>query len=142
MRDPIALFIWLVLSVAAIAQPAVPSNGQAPPGLASGNVSATITTGNTFQTVLAASTEYSASQSGKKRRLSLTIENNNASDSCWVDFGVRTGGTQITAANATKAESIYLGAGGSYVRYFPYIPSDEIEATCTGTNDTLHISIQ
>ena len=91
------------------------------------NGSATIATGNTFQAVLTAA----------KNRNSLTIENNNATDSCWIAFG-----TGITAGNATKAESILLLAGGSFQRYFPYVPADEIEATCASNSDTIYIDSQ
>jgi hypothetical protein len=90
------------------------------------NGSATITAGNTFQKVLSAAV-YPAG------RRSLTIENNNAADNCWIAFGIG-----ITAANATKAESILLLPGGSYTRYAPFIPSDEIEATCASNSDTLY----
>ena len=96
------------------------------------NNSATIATGNTYQTVLAAATN----------RASLTIENNNATDSCWLTFGTLANGTKITAGNASKANSILLLAGGSFQRYFPYVPADEIEATCASNNDTLYIDTQ
>lgn len=95
------------------------------------NQSAVITVGNTFQTVLAAG-----------NRQSLTIQNNNATDSCWIVFGTRTNGTAITAGTATKAESILLLAGGSFTRYWPYIPNDAIQGTCASNSDTLYIDIQ
>jgi hypothetical protein len=97
------------------------------------NGAVVITTGNTFQTVLAAST--------LNNRRSLTIQNNNASDSCWITFGTFSG-TTITAANATKGRSILLLAGGSFTRYYPYIPSDEIEATCASNSDALYVDVQ
>lgn len=100
------------------------------------NRTATITTGNTFQAVL--SSNYGTSV----QRQALTIQNNNATDSCWITFGTLANGTLITAANATKANSILLIAGGSYTRYFPFAPSDEFEATCASNNDTLYIEIQ
>src|SRR5665213_1167354 len=78
------------------------------------NRSATITTGNTFQTVLA-----------KQQLRSLTIQNNNATDNCWVEFGVG-----ITAGNASSAKAIMLSPGQAFTRYFPYVPFDEIEGTC------------
>ena len=87
------------------------------------NSSVTIAAGNTFQTVLAAST--------LNNRRSLTIQNNNATDSCWVFIG--------PLASATKGTSILLLAGGSYTRYYPYIPSDVVAATCVNTNDTLYV---
>ena len=88
------------------------------------NNSATITAGNTFQQVLAAN-------SSSVQRQSLTIENNNASDNCWLFIG--------PTASATKARSILLTPGGSYTRYWPYVPSDNIAATCATTSDTLYI---
>jgi hypothetical protein len=87
------------------------------------NVSATITAGNTFQNILPRSST----------RNSLTIQNNNASDSCWIFIG---------SGTASKAASILLLAGGSYQRYYPYIPADLIQATCTTTNDTLYVDVQ
>jgi hypothetical protein len=90
------------------------------------NTSAVIATGNTFQTVLAAPV-YPA------LRRSLTIENNNATDSCWVFVG---------AGAATKGTSILLLPGGSYTRYYPYVPSDPIQATCATTSDTIYVDTQ
>lgn len=87
------------------------------------NYAATITTGNTFQQVLAAATN----------RASITIENNNASDSCWLFIG---------AGSATKGTSILLLAGGAYTRYFPYVPADAIQATCASNSDTLYVDTQ
>lgn len=98
------------------------------------NNSVVITTGNTFQTVLTAAT-------GAAPRNSLTIQNNNASDSCWLSFG-SVGGTAITAGNATKGKSILLTAGQAFTRYLPYIPVDEIEGTCATSADTLYIDVQ
>jgi hypothetical protein len=99
------------------------------------NASVTIATGNTFQTILASNVGTAA------RRQSLTIQNNNTTDSCWLSFG-KIGSTTITAGNAAKASSILLLAGGSYTRYWPYVPNDEIEATCTTTSDTLYLDTQ
>src|ERR1700732_3197592 len=92
------------------------------------NGSVTIATGNTFQTVLAATT-FTVDQ----QRKSLTIQNNNTSDNCWVFVG---------AGTATKATSMLLSSGGSYQRYFPYIPSDAIQATCASNGDSLYIDTQ
>jgi hypothetical protein len=91
------------------------------------NSSITIATGNTYQTVLAAITGVTV------QRRSLTIQNNNLTDSCWLFVG---------AAAPTKATSILLLAGGSYTRYFPYIPSDQIQATCATTGSTIYVDIQ
>lgn len=91
------------------------------------NGSVVIATGNTFQTILAALGTPPAI------RRSLTIENNNSTDSCWVFIG---------SGAATKALSILLLPGGSYTRYFPYVPSDAIQATCTTTSDTIYLDMQ
>jgi len=92
------------------------------------NGSVTITTGSTFQQVLAAVGTPPAI------RRSLTIENNNATDSCWIFLG--------PTANATKGTSILLLAGGAYARYFPYVPSDAVQATCATSADTLYVDTQ
>jgi|ERR1017187_956536 hypothetical protein len=99
-------------------------------GLPTTNRSVVITTGNTFQAVVAA---------GPKK--SLTIQNNTATDNCWITFGVYSG-TTITAANATVGRSIVLAAGQGYSRFYPYIPVDEIEATCATSADTLYVDVQ
>ena len=89
------------------------------------NSSLTITTGNTFQSVMTAS----------DIRRSITIQNNNTNgDSCWVFLGA--------PGSATTAKSILLGPGGSYQRYYPYIPREQISATCTTTNDTIYADQQ
>src|SRR5712672_1569908 len=91
------------------------------------NRSIVITTGGTFQTVLTASTS----------KLSVTIQNNNSistgTEYCYIYVG---------SGTATTANSIILAPGGSYQRYFPFIPSDIIQATCTTTSDTLYIDTQ
>jgi hypothetical protein len=93
------------------------------------NGSVTITAGNTFQSVL------SALGAPPTPRRSLTIENNNTNgDNCWVFIGA--------TASATKGTSILLQPGGSYTRYYPYVPSDNIAATCTTTSDTLYVDTQ
>jgi hypothetical protein len=100
------------------------------------NGSVTIATGNTFQQILVATT-FTVDQARK----SLTIQNNNTSDNCWITFGA-IGGVAITASNATKTQSILLVPGGSYQRYFPYVPSDAIIGTCASNSDTLYIEVQ
>jgi hypothetical protein len=90
------------------------------------NGSITIITGSAFQPVLAAVTQTN-------QRRSLTIENNNASDSCWLFIG---------SGTATKGTSILLTSGGSYTRYYPYVPSDAIQATCATPSDTLYVDVQ
>lgn len=91
------------------------------------NGSVTITAGNTFQTAVAALTPPAL-------RRSLTIQNNNTNgDNCWVFVG---------GGSATKGTAILLNQGGSYTRYYPYVPSDAIQATCTTTSDTLYVDTQ
>lgn len=90
------------------------------------NASVVVATGNTFQTVLAAITQTN-------QRRSLTIENNNATDSCWLYIG---------AGSATKAASMLLLPGGSYTRYYPYVPADAIQATCATSSSTLYVDLQ
>lgn len=93
------------------------------------NASVSITAGNTFQSVLAAVGAPPAI------RRSLTVQNNNTNaDNCWVFPGPN--------ASATKATSILLAPGASYTRYYPYVPSDNISATCATTADTLYVDTQ
>lgn len=99
-----------------------------------------ITTGLTYQVLLAASSN----------RQSLTIQNNNASDGCWIIVGgpwqaadttatARTiNGVSLTALQA----SISLSAGGSYTRYYPWVPGDAILGTCTTTADSIYVDTQ
>lgn len=100
---------------------------QAPGNIPTKNTSVIIATGNTFQTILAAP--------GSDRRNSLTIQNNNAADNCWLVVGGVLG-------SATKAIGILMLPGGSYTRYYPYVPSDAIHATCAVSADTLYIDTQ
>lgn len=90
------------------------------------NGSIVIATGNTFQTALAAITNTN-------QRRSLTIQNNNVTDSCWLFIG---------GGSATKGTSILLASGASYTRYYPYVPNDAIQATCATTADTLYVDTQ
>src|SRR5690242_10619671 len=97
---------------------------QAPIGFNTLNGSSTITAGNTFQTILTANS----------KRRSLTIQNNNTNgDNCWLFIG---------SGTAAKATSILLGQGGSYQRYYPYLPADAIQITCTTTSDTFYLDTQ
>lgn len=113
------LLIWLAGLFLVISAPAAHAQNR-PLNRATLNSSAIITTGNTFQTVLAA----------LANRGSLTIQNNNATDSCWVFIG---------SGSATKGTSILLLAGGAYTRYAPYVPNDAIQATCASNGDTLYV---
>lgn len=89
------------------------------------NQSVVITTGGTFQQILPT-----------QQRWSLTIQNNNAADSCWIF--VTSDPTKIP----TTANSIMLLAAGSYARFYPFIPSDPVQATCASDGDTLYIDTQ
>ena len=91
------------------------------------NASVVITTGGTFQTVL------NSIQGTSTQRQALTIENNNTTDSCNLFIG---------SGAATSGNSILLLAGGSYTRYWPYVPSDAFQATCANDSDTLYIDVQ
>ena len=101
--------------------------------LSTKKVPVVIAAGNTFQTVLPAVTINPSS--GTEARNSLTIQNNNAVDNCWIVIGG-------TLGAATTGTAILLLAGGSYTRYYPYIPSDAIHATCGSTSDTLYVDFQ
>lgn len=105
-----------------------PAYSGAPVNRGTLNSSVLITTGNTFQTVL-------ASNFGTfTQRQALTIANNNTNtDNCWIFLG---------SGTATKATSILLTPGGSYTRYWPFVPSDAIQATCTTTSDSLYVDVQ
>jgi hypothetical protein len=105
------------------------------------NGSVVITTGNTFQAVLVTSRGAVNANGAPVQRSALTIQNNNATDTCWITFGTIAGVT-VTAANASKNSSIELLAGQGYTRYWPFVPNDEIEATCATTSDTLYVDTQ
>ena len=116
-QTPVAMYCWQ--------GPTNPQWAPCPANIPTIIGSTTIATGNTFQSVLTASAS----------RKSLHIQNNNTNgDNCWVYVGAN--------GSATKAASIILSPGGSYQRYFPYIPSDNISATCATTSDTLYVDSQ
>lgn len=107
-----AAFLLLTISAQAQQGPSLPSATQ--------NAAAVIAAGNTFQQVLATGT-----------RRWIYINNNNATDSCWVYLGA--------LADATKGKAFLLPAGRDYGRYFPYVPTDGVQATCATTSDTLYV---
>lgn len=89
-----------------------------------------IAAGNTFQTALASIIGNTSVQ-----RQALTIQNNNTTtDNCWLYLGPN--------ASATKATSILLAPGQAYTRYWPFVPSDEINLTCATTSDTMYVDNQ
>lgn len=114
----LALMLPAIMGAAALAQVI---------NAATTNGSVLIATGNTFQTVLAALGAPPA------QRRSLTIQNNNASGNCYVFVGATTASTPI---------SILLLPGGSYARYYPYVPSDAIQGTCATTGASLYVDTQ
>lgn len=120
---PVVIFTTLAIACGPVkAQQTV--RGEANSTLPTTNSSVTITTGNTFQTVLTASTT----------RHALTIQNNNTTtDNCWIFIG---------AGSATEARSIVLAAGQAYTRFWPLVPRDAIQATCATSNDTLYVDVQ
>ncbi len=106
-----------------------------------------ITTGLTFQLL------YPINQS----RQSLTIENNNISgtDTCYILIGGpwQAGDTTSTTRNVIGGDGVSrsltgaqaaltLAVNGSYTRYYPLVPSDQILATCTTTADSLYADSQ
>ncbi len=105
------------------------------------NNSVSITTGNTYQSLLA--------KQGARR--GLTIQNNNTNtDNCFIDVtGVVAAGnttsTNVTVNGAsiaaTKA-SIVLTPGQAYTRYYPNIPNGAIVGTCATTGDSLYVETQ
>jgi len=137
------LFLLLALLFAPSAQaqvlisPALAQTGQFP----TQNGSVKITTGLTYQVLTPA---------GQNMR-SLTIQNNNASDSCWIEISglVTTSMTTTTptnlgvTGNMTPAQvSILLAPGGSYGRYYPNIPKGPIVGTCPANTDSLYVDWQ
>lgn len=126
-----------IIAAALFALFAFPASAQAPSGLpvsgvainrATVNTPVVIGAGNTFQTIL------SSNFGTKTQRQSLTVENNNTNtDNCWIFIG---------SGTATKATAILLLPGGSYTRYWPFVPSDAIQATCATTSDTMYLDNQ
>ena len=103
------------------------------------NGSATIANGGSFQLILAAAVPSTAFPNP---RHSLTIQNNNGNtDNCYVTFG-SFNGTPITAGNAQTSQSILLPPGGSFQRYYPFVPVDALFGMCQGTNDTIYLDTQ
>lgn len=85
-----------------------------------------VLTGNAWQQVLPAVSST---------RRSITIQNNNLTDNCWIFIGP-------SSPTPNKVTSILLTPGGSYSRFYPYIPFDAIQATCVNNGDTLYVDSQ
>ena len=67
-------------------------------------------------------------------RHALIIKNDNSNgDSCWVFFG---------GDKASKEKSVIVASGDSYVRYWPFVSSDAMQATCAATSDALYVEIK
>ena len=45
----------------------------------------------------------------------------------------------IVIDDASKDNSMVLAPGKSYTRYWPFVPSDAIQATCASGSDTLYV---
>jgi hypothetical protein len=109
------------------------------------NGSRLITTGNTYQTILPALGAPPAT------RRTIQIQNNNASDACYLEYSglvvagnttatsvTPTGGSAMTAQQA----SAVLAAGGSWFRSAPYIPSGAIVMTCASNGDSVYVEVE
>jgi hypothetical protein len=108
----------ILLGSTALAQSQTPA-----PRTESGNL-VTIATGNKFQQIVP------SNSTGADRR-ALTIQNNASNgDNCWVYVG---------GDKASKDSSVVLAPGKSYDRYWPFVPSDTIQATCASSSDNLYV---
>lgn len=113
--------------------------------------SVTITTGLTYQQVL-------ATISAPSLRQSLTIQNNQISgtDVCYLLFGDAniksqvTPGTTTTSTNLTinaatvaaGGASLILNPGQTYTRFYPLVPNDAFYVTCSTTGDSVYVDTQ
>jgi hypothetical protein len=87
----------------------------------------TIATGNAFQQVI-------GSNDSATERQALIIKNDNSNgDSCWVFFG---------SNKPSKVKSVIVASGDSYIRYWPFVSSDAMQATCTSSSDALYVEIK
>jgi hypothetical protein len=130
---------WIALLSLAIG--AVPIVVHAQSSLPQDNATISVTTGLTYQSIAPAD----------NTRQMIEIENNNLSgtDTCYinVDGLVAVGATTSTpvttkngATTAGKA-SVQLSPGGSYTRYYPYVPSGPIVGTCAQAADSIYAGI-
>jgi hypothetical protein len=93
------------------------------PQAGAGNLIA-IAAGNKFQQIVP------SNNTGTDRR-ALTIQNNASNgDNCWVYVG---------GDKPSKDGSVVLAPGKSYDRYWPFVPSDAIQATCASASDNLYV---
>lgn len=97
----------------------------------------TITTGGTFQTILPSIIGNSVAV-----RQSLTIQNNNATSTCLAAGNCQVCYVFIGTGTPTTGTSITLVASQGYTRFFPFVPSDLIQATCDNSGATLYVDTQ
>jgi hypothetical protein len=147
-RNRLAAAAALALTCSSALAPARAQNIQAL-DLPTTNNSQTIATGNTYQQLLPA-----LAFGVDSARKSLTVQNNNASDSCYLIIGSIggqvVGGTTTTSTNVTingktltaQQASILLTTGVPYTRYLPAIPSDALFVTCANAGDSVYVDVQ
>jgi hypothetical protein len=91
-----------------------------------------ITTGGNFQEILPSAAT----------RHSLIIQNTNTNpdpkrdeprDNCWIFLG---------DADPTTTNSILLMPGGSFTRYYPSTPSDQVLGTCARAGNTMYVKAE
>jgi hypothetical protein len=131
-RTVLALVLCLAFADTAFAQQSNQTPAQAVAGApvlrSTLSTPTTITNANQFQTILG------STQSGTVIRQQLTVENNNASNIfCYLFFGTST---------ATTPNSLLLNSGIPYRREWPFIPNDQVQATCTLTGGSLYVDVQ
>jgi hypothetical protein len=127
----IALFLLRPVTAFAVADPPIQATTIPTP--------TKITAGLTYQVI--------APSAGRR---SLTIQNNNATDSCniivggpWAAGDTTTTSRTINGVSVTGAQAaIVLVAGAAYTRYYPIVPTDAILGTCATTGDSIYVDIQ
>lgn len=103
------------------------------------NHSQPVATGNTYQQLLAAAVHKSVS-----------IQNNNATDTCEIDpTGTVNGGDTTSTSKTIGGKtltaiqvSIELLPGQAWTRYYPYIPNNAIVGTCSSSSDSIYVDTQ
>lgn len=121
-------FLFLFLPLLALADGQV---GTYPSPFLTTNLSGSITTGGTFQTLTAVS----------GTRHSIEFENicnvgancGGVNDNCYIFFG---------SGTATAAKSLLIPTGSYYLRAISAIPADQIQVTCDTTGDKFYAVIQ
>jgi hypothetical protein len=88
----------------------------------------TIVTGNKFQQILP------ENDTGKDRRALVIVNKNTNGDSCWIFIG-------NGRASKEKSKKV-LAPNEEYLQYWPFVPSDEIQATCASSSDRLSVEYQ